>query len=220
VIKLYTFTGSHEDMTEENKKNGEQTDGEGLPENAQRGDDSNRLEAQLADLKQQLEAKDIEAKNNYDRLLRQAAEMENYKKRTAREREEAARFANEILLKDLLPVVDNLERAIAHASGGGNGKPLVEGVEMVLRGLLEVLARHGVNQISAAGQTFDPAKHEAMAQVEAEDHEPNSVVEELHKGYMLRDRLLRPALVSVAKAAKTQEKKNQVSKVENEPSDD
>ena len=207
-------------MTEGNKKTSEQTDGEGLPENAPQGDDANRLEAQLADLKQQLQAKDIEAKNNYDRLLRQAAEMENYKKRTAREREEAARFANEILLKDLLPVVDNLERAIAHASGGGNGKPLVEGVEMVLRGLLEVLAKHGVNQISAAGQIFDPTKHEAMAQVEAEDHEPNSVVEELHKGYMLRDRLLRPALVSVAKAVKTQEKKNQVSKVENEPSDD
>jgi molecular chaperone GrpE len=207
-------------MTEEIKKNGEQTSADQPAEGAEQGEDLNELEAQLVDLKRQLDAKEAEAKNNYDRLLRQAAEMENFKKRTTREREDAARFANEVLLKDLLPVVDNLERAVAHASGGGDGKPLVEGVEMVLRGLLDVLAKHGVNQISAVGQTFDPAKHEAMAQVETEDHEPNSVVEELHKGYMLRDRLLRPALVSVAKAAKTQEKKNRESKVENEPGDD
>lgn len=175
---------------------------------------------EIAELKQQLEAKELEAKNNYDRFLRQAAELDNFKKRTAREREEAVRFANEALVKDLLPVVDNLERAIAHASGGGNGKPLVEGVEMVLRGLLDVLSKHGITQISAVGQAFDPAKHEAMAQVETKAHEPNTVVEEVHKGYMLRDRLLRPALVSVAKAIKSQEKKNDESKVENDPSDD
>src|SRR4030095_2947202 len=175
---------------------------------------------EIAELKQQLEAKELEAKNNYDRFLRQAAELDNFKKRTAREREEAVRFANESLLKDLLPVVDNLERAIAHASGGGNGKPLVEGVEMVLRGLADVLTKHGAMPILAQGQPFDPTKHEAMTQVETDDHEPNSVVEELHKGYMLRDRLLRPALVSVAKAVKTREKKNHESKVENGQSDD
>ena len=174
----------------------------------------------IADLRKQLEAKELEAKNSYERYLRQAAELDNFKKRTAREREEAIRFANEALIKDLLPVVDNLERAVAHASGGGNGKPLVEGVEMVLKGLLDVLMKHGVVQITALGQLFDPSKHEAMAQVESDTHEPNSVVDELHKGYMLRDRLLRPALVSVAKAIKSQEKKNDESEVENEPGDD
>jgi molecular chaperone GrpE len=178
------------------------------------------LQSELAALRQQLESKEAEAKTNYDRLLRQAAELENYKKRTARDRDEAVRFANENLIKDLLPIVDNLERAVAHASGGGNGKPLVEGVEMVLRSLLDVLAKHGVIQISAAGQAFDPTKHEAMAQVESSEHEPNSVVEELHKGYLLRDRLLRPALVSVAKGIKRPEEKNQDTKVENESSDD
>jgi molecular chaperone GrpE len=91
---------------------------------------------------------------------------------------------------------------------------------MILKGLLDVLAKHGVTQISAAGQSFDPSKHEAMAQVESESHEPNSVVEELHKGYTLRDRLLRPALVSVAKSSKTREKKNGEDTVENEPGDD
>lgn len=174
----------------------------------------------IADLRKQLEAKELEAKNSYERYLRQAAELDNFKKRTGREREEAIRFANEALIKDLLPVVDNLERAVAHASGGGNGKPLVEGVEMVLKGLLDVLMKHGVVQITALGQLFDPSKHEAMAQVESDAHEPNSIVDELHKGYMLRDRLLRPALVSVAKAIKSQEKKNDESQVENEPGDD
>jgi molecular chaperone GrpE len=174
----------------------------------------------LNNLKQELAAKELEAKSNYDRFLRQVAELDNFKKRTARERDDAIRFANEAMIKDLLPVVDNLERAVAHAAGGGNGKPIVEGVEMVLKGLLDVLAKHGVTQISALGQSFDPSKHEAMAQVESESHEPNAVVDELHKGYMLRDRLLRPALVSVAKAPETREKKNGDSKVENDPSDD
>lgn len=175
---------------------------------------------EVESLRQQLAAKELEAKDNYDRFLRQVAELENFKKRSAREREEVSRFANEALIKDLLSVVDNLERAVAHASGGGNGKPIVEGVEMVLKGLLDVLAKHGVTQISALGQPFDPSMHEAMAQVESDDHEPNRVVEELHKGYTLRDRLLRPALVSVAKGSKTREKKNADSKVENDPGDD
>jgi molecular chaperone GrpE len=178
------------------------------------------MDGELEHLRQELAAKELEAKTNYDRFIRQTAELDNVKKRTAREREEISRFANELLIKDLLPVVDNLERAVAHASGGGNGKSLVEGVEMVLKGLLDVLAKHGVNQISAVGQPFDPSKHEAMAQVEDENYEPNSVVEELHKGYALRDRLLRPALVSVAKSSKTREKKIDEGKVEIDPDDD
>jgi molecular chaperone GrpE len=171
-------------------------------------------------VRQQLAAKELEAKTNYERFVRQAAELENFKKRASREREDAIRFANESLIKDLLPVVDNLERAVAHASGGGNGKPIVEGVEMVLKSLLDVLTKYGVTQISAVGEPFDPAKHEAMAQVESPSHQPNSVVDELQRGYTLRDRLLRPALVSVAKAPISQEKKNGDSEVENDPSDD
>jgi molecular chaperone GrpE len=175
---------------------------------------------ELAKLREHLEAKEKEAKENYDRYLRQVAEVENFRKRASREREEAIRFANEVLVKDLLPVVDNLERAIAHAKDGGNGKPLVEGVEMVLRGFFDTLAKHGVVPIAAVGQRFDPEKHEAMAQIESGTYEPNTVVEEYHKGYLLRDRLLRPALVSVAKTPKSQGKKNNGSEVENEPGDD
>jgi len=205
-------------MSEETKKVADETD-ESATQILQE-ENPDPTGTAIADLRKQLEAKEQEAKNSYERYLRQAAELDNFKKRTAREREEAIRFANEALIKDLLPVVDNLERAVAHASGGGNGKPLVEGVEMVLKGLLDVLMKHGVVQITALGQLFDPSKHEAMAQVESDTHEPNSVVDELHKGYMLRDRLLRPALVSVAKAIKSQEKKNDESQVENEPGDD
>ena len=207
-------------MSEEFKKDADEAGANQSNEAPPQEIDSNSVEAEFLSLRQQLETKETEAKNYYERLLRQAAELENYKKRSGRERDDAIRYANESLLKDLLPVVDNLERAIAHASGGGNGKPLVEGVEMVLRGLADVLAKHGAMPILAQGQPFDPTKHEAMTQVETDDHEPNSVVEELHKGYMLRDRLLRPALVSVAKAVKTREKKNPESKVENGQSDD
>ena len=177
-------------------------------------------EAELAKLRDNFEAKEKEANENYDRYVRQVAESENFRKRANRERDEAIRFANEALVKDLLPVIDNLERAVAHAKDGGNGKPLVEGVEMVLRGFFDTLAKHGVVPIAAVGQRFDPEKHEAMAQIESGTYEPDTVIEEYHKGYLLRDRLLRPALVSVAKTPKSQGKKNTGGEVENEPGDD
>jgi len=177
-------------------------------------------ETELIKMQQQLELKEQEAKDNYDQYLRQAAELENFKKRTVRERDEAIRFANEYLIKDLLPVIDNLERAIVHAKGGDGGKPLVDGVEMVLKGFFDVLTRHGVVQLSAVGQPFDPVKHEAMAQMESDKHLPNTVMEEYHKGYLLHDRLLRPALVSIAKAPDTKEKKNAGGEVEKGSDDD
>src|SRR5687768_10289093 len=142
-------------MAEETKRTGDEVGAE-LAADTSEQTNANPLESEIAALKQQLEAAELEAKNNYDRLLRQTAELDNFKKRTARERDEAIRFANELLIKELLPVVDNLERAVAHASGGGNGKPLVEGVELVLRQFLNVLTRHGTVQILTIGQPFDP----------------------------------------------------------------
>jgi|SRR5713226_247732 len=170
--------------------------------------------SELEQLRQQLEAKELEAKQNYDRFLRQTAELENFKRRMAREKGEAIRYANESLIRDLLPILDNLERAVEHAKGGGNGEPLVEGIEMVLKAFLEVLSKHGVTQISAMGETFDPEKHEAIARVESEEHKPNTVVAEHHKGYYLFDRLLRPSLVSVSKGPETKEKKEEAGEVE------
>jgi len=175
---------------------------------------------ELATLREQLAVKTQEAKDNYDRYVRQIAETENFKKRNARERDDAIRFANEVLLRDLLPVIDNLERAIVHANSGETGKPLVEGLEMVLKAFLDALNKFGVSQIAAVGQPFDPSKHEAIAQVDSAEFKPNVIVEELHKGYLFHDRLLRAALVSVAKTPKTKEKKNDIRLVENGPGDD
>ena len=175
--------------------------------------------SELEKLRQDLTAKELEAKNNYDLFLRQSADLENFKKRVAREKEEAFKYGNEALVKDLLPMLDNLERALEHAELEGDGKPLLEGIELVLKGFLEILEKHGVTQISAKGETFNPQKHEAFAQVESKDHEPNTVVQELHKGYFMRDRLLRPSLVSVAKLPESNEENGKQTNFEKNETD-
>jgi molecular chaperone GrpE len=153
-------------------------------------------ESELEQLRLKLEQAEEEARSHYDRFLRERAELENFKKRMQRERADALRFACEPLIRELLPVVDNLERALEH--GTGNGESVLEGVRLVLKSLLDVLERHGVKRIEAVGQAFDPTRHEAMLQVESAEHEPNRVVAQHHTGYLLHDRLLRPALVTVS----------------------
>jgi molecular chaperone GrpE len=206
-------------MSDENRKPEAQTDvDQAIAELVK--DNILEPEGEIAELRLKLTAKEEEAKNNYDRYIRQVAELDNFKKRSAREREENARYANESLVRDLLPVIDNLERAIIHASSGDNGKPLIEGVDMVLKGFLDTLSKHGVQPVAAVGLAFDPAQHEALAQVESPTHAPNTVIEQHQKGYLMRDRLLRPALVTVSKATILQEKKNEGTEVENDQVDD
>jgi molecular chaperone GrpE len=154
-----------------------------------------------ADLQAQLEAKDKEIAELKDKYLRALADFENARKRIRQQSEESVRLQRESLLRDLLPIVDNLERAVEAAQGGGNGKPIVEGVQMVLASLLDYLRVQGVTPIEAKGRMFDPRLHEAVDHVESPHHEPNTVVEEMHRGYAAGDRILRPARVSVAKAA-------------------
>lgn len=135
-----------------------------------------------------------------DRYLRLAADFENFRKRALKDREEAHHFGHQNLVKDLLPSVDNLERAVDHARKGGEASTgLLEGVELVLREIHAVLARHGVTPIDALGQPFDPALHEAMAQVPDGSKPPNTVVEVFQRGHQLRGRLLRPARVVVSR---------------------
>jgi len=162
---------------------------------------------ELTTLRLQVEEKTKEAQANHDLFLRERAENENFKRRMQREKSEALRFANESLVRDILPVLDNLQRAIAHAQGGESGQSLIDGVTLVARSFLETLEKHGVSRVSAKGQPFDPTKHEAMAQVESTEVAPNTVVDEYTPAYVLHDRLLRPALVTVAKAP-TEEKKS------------
>ena len=156
--------------------------------------------ARIEQLEGDVAAAREEARQNQEKWLRERADLENVKKRAARERADVVKFGNERVLKDLLPIVDNLERAVEHSRTGGNGQPLVEGVALVLKSLLDVLERHGVTRVEAKGTPFDPAHHEAMAQVESGEHQPNVVIEEHQPGYRLNDRLLRPALVTIAKA--------------------
>lgn len=159
-------------------------------------------------LREQIAAKSTEVERLKDQLLRERAELENFKRRMQRERSEALRYASEHLLRDLLPVVDNLERAIDAASKGAAGETpqqaarienLVTGVEMVVHQFVETLGRFGVTRVAAAGQPFDPAHHEAVAHVDTDQHPAGNVVDEHAPGYRLHERLLRPAQVTVAK---------------------
>ena len=151
-----------------------------------------KLQAQVAD-------KDKELAELKDRYLRTLAESENARKRIRQQSDETIRLQRENLLRELLPIVDNLERAVEAARGGGNGKSIVEGIEMVLRSMLDFLKTHGVTQVSSVGQPFDPQRHEAVDQIESTQHPPNTVINEFHRGYQIGDRLLRPARVAVAK---------------------
>jgi molecular chaperone GrpE len=138
-----------------------------------------------------------------DRWLRLQADFDNYRKRMLREKQETLTYGHENVVKDLLPVVDNLERAIEHASAssGADFEGMLQGVELVRRELLAVLTKHGVEGIEAEGEAFDPNVHEALAQVEEPSVEAGRVARVLEKGYRLRDRLLRPARVMVSKGS-------------------
>jgi len=146
----------------------------------------------------ELAAQKAEVERFRDLYLRERAETENYKKRVQRDHAEAVRYAAAHLTRDLAGVLDNLERAISHAESGGDGQPLVEGVRLVLRDALDVLARHGITRIEAAGEVFDPNRHEAIATVHTPEHAPNQVVEQFQPGYALHGRVVRPAKVSVS----------------------
>ena len=156
-------------------------------------------EKEIEELKKKLEQKEREAKEYYDRLLREAADLENFKKRAAKDKEEWTKFANEDLIKAILPVIDNLERAVNHAEKIVDTGVMIEGVRLTIRQILQTLNRFGLASFESVGKPFDPSVHEAMLVVESDQHQPNHVVEEFQKGYLLNNRLLRPATVSVSK---------------------
>jgi len=133
-----------------------------------------------------------------DRALRVQADLENFKKRTMRDKSDALRFANEGLLRTLLPIIDNLQRAIDHARSSREVDAIVQGVDLVLRSFLDVLERHGVKPVDAQGRSFDPSRHEAIGHVESTEP-ANTVIAEHQRGYTLHDRLLRPSMVTVGK---------------------
>lgn len=164
-------------------------------------EENRELHDQVATLRADLEQARAELAGREDRALRLAADFDNFRRRTLREREEAHRYGHENLVKDLLGAVDNLDRAIEHArrSGSADFESMLQGVELVQRELNGVLAKHGVTRIEAAGELFDPTVHEAIAQKEEGSVPANTVVEVYQPGYRLWDRLLRPARVVVSK---------------------
>lgn len=152
----------------------------------------------LQEVKQALTLKSDEVRLLQDKHLRLAAEFENYKRLAQRDQREFARFANENILKELLPIVDNLERAIRSAKESAGRDGLVQGIELTLKQFQETLKKFGVRAVPTVGTIFDPACHQAVARTESATDPENTVIMEHQKGYLLHDRMLRPAMVTVA----------------------
>jgi molecular chaperone GrpE len=138
------------------------------------------------------------AEENQQRYLRAQADFDNFRRRTIKEKEELGQYASMKLLGQLLPVVDNFDRAIAAASGASDYDSLVKGVDMIFRQLEQTLEQEGLKAMNVVGEPFNPEFHQAIMQVESEEHEEGIIVEEVQKGYMLKDKVLRPAMVKVS----------------------
>ncbi len=156
-------------------------------------DEKKDLSAELEETRQKLQESE-------EKVLRLAAEFDNTKKRLQRERETSLKYAEENILKELLPGIDNIERAMEQSQGANSLESLLEGVELTRNGLLATLEKFGVKPIESIGEPFDPNIHEAVAMEESDEMEPNRVLKEFQKGYLYKDRLLRAAKVIVSKA--------------------
>jgi molecular chaperone GrpE len=142
-------------------------------------------------------------KDEHEKMLRAVADLENYKKRAVKEKDEVQKFGVEKLLKDFLPVVDNFDRALEHANSSGDLESLKKGVEMIRKLFEDTLGKHGVRSFTSKGEPFDPNRHEAMSATETDAMPPNHVINEVLRGFLLNDRLVRPALVVISRAKST-----------------
>ncbi len=157
-------------------------------------------EARIQELQAALARAEQDKKDNWDKYLRAVADLENFRKRGKRDLDDAKADARTKVLKEMLPVVDNLERAVEHADKEGDAAAaIIDGVKLVLRQFLTALERVDVTPVEASGQPFDPNVHEAISQLETDEAPPGTVTQVLQRGYRLGDRLLRPALVVLAK---------------------
>ena len=138
-----------------------------------------------------------ESDKNYDLYLRSQAEMENIKKRNRKEKEDYLKFASESLIKEMLPVLDNLEKALSHSDNENNVHALKEGIRLTLKGLKDTLSKSGLEEVKGLGEPFDPCFHEAVSEMDDPKAKPGIVLTELQKGYTLNTRLIRPAMVVV-----------------------
>ena len=181
-----------------------------IPKEIDSDKDNKKTGDPLKEMEARLESLEKEAKESYDRFLRVSAEFENYKKRAAREMNDFRKFANESFIKAMLPVVDNLDRAIESSSNDDHAQnSVVEGVNMTLKEILKVFEQFNVKPFESLGKAFDPALHQAVMQEETDDHPENTILNELQKGYMMHDRLLRPAMVVVSKTTESENQENE-----------
>jgi molecular chaperone GrpE len=193
-------------MDEENPREdlSEEMDGEGEAAIDPEDGSTNNEEIPLSEMtKKQLIERISEvqalADSNMDNYLRSQAEMENMKKRFQKDKQELIKYGNETLTKQLLPVADNLEKALDHSKDEKSLEALREGVDLTLKGLLDVLEKAGVEVVKSVGEPFDPNFHEAVSEQADDNAAPGTVVKELQKGYLLNQRLIRPAMVIVNK---------------------
>ncbi len=196
--------------TEDNQKNPEQEEVEETDQETLETSNEEKSKAEekkeltpMEQLQEQIRLKDEEIANQKDTFLREKAELENFKKRLTKEKDDFVQFANERLLQELIQIEDNLERALEVPNA--TLESLKEGVEMIQKQFSTFLKNQKVEPIEAIGKAFDPTLHEVLNQQESEEHEENTVIEEYSKGYTLNGRILRPAKVVIAK--KTAEKK-------------
>ncbi|SHI33721.1 nucleotide exchange factor GrpE [Desulfofundulus thermosubterraneus] len=189
----------------------------GLPDDGQQPAGESRQEVDVKELERRLAEQTALVQDYFQRLARMQADFENYRRRMNREREEWFKYASQPLVAELLSVLDNFERALAAREE--DPARVVAGVEMIYRQLKEILTKEGLSPVPAVNEPFDPAKHEAIMQEETDAYPDNTVIEELRRGYYFKDRLLRPAMVKVARAVSVQEQQNEQnnhSKPENE----
>jgi len=193
----------------EDKKRDEriETASEELEENPREDEESQDQEEEEIPLTKMTKAKLIEkvekvqegSDKNLDLYIRSQAEIDNLKKRYQKERQDLVKFANESLIKQLLPIVDNLEKAIAHSQDKDSIEAIREGVDLTLKGLTDILQKAGVEMVEAIGEQFDPNFHEAVSEMADDGIKPGTVIKDLQKGYTLNQRLIRPSMVVVSK---------------------
>jgi molecular chaperone GrpE len=188
-------------QAEDQELEAEQT--EGIRETADHVDDlsadeGEKPEITVEDLQDQIQKLQQEAEENYNRYLRTQADFDNFRRRSRKEKEEFLQYAALPLIESLLPAFDNLERAINSSEESKNFDSLVKGVDMVFRQVNEVLSKEGLKPIEALGKPFDPHYHQAVMQEESTEHEAGIVIAELQKGYMLKDKVIRPSMVKVS----------------------
>ena len=165
---------------------------------SKKGSREEAAEIKRQELLEKLKETEEEAQKNHDLYMRAYAEMENVKKRGIKEKEELRKYANETLIKEILPVIDNLQKAISHAQNDKNPTGLIEGLELTLGGLITTLEKAGLKEVEAEGKPFDPNFHEAISQQRDDKVASGHVITEIQKGYLLNGRLIRPSMVVVS----------------------